>query len=158
REHGGIVTDLDGTCVCEAEDKIVIETSIAIALKALNETGRAVVINSLRFPLNVINTFRSVWADITAAPLPLVSLNGALIAQLHVAAQGFKFEEIAAFPVSEDDIRIVIDTLERLIGHKRREALLFIYPRDWLKGELIWAAEESQLPHVREKYKSASKC
>ena len=51
---GAIVTDLDGTAVHEFEGRVVIPELVSHALKHLNDLGRPVVLNTLRFPLNVI--------------------------------------------------------------------------------------------------------
>ena len=97
---GAIVTDLDGTAVHEFEGRIAIPDSVSHALKHLNDLGRPVILNTLRFPLNVIRTFGREWYAITNAPLPLVSLNGGIVGYLREdAAENIVYEEIAAFPI-----------------------------------------------------------
>ena len=75
-ERGGVVTDLDGTAVHEREGRVLIADPVAEGLRELAMQGRPVVLNTLRFPRNVIDTFGRVWSAITSEPLPLVSLNG----------------------------------------------------------------------------------
>jgi hypothetical protein len=66
-EAGGIMTDLDGTAVHEFEGRIVIPDPVSHGLKHLRDLGRPVILNSLRFPLNVIRTF---GRDGTRSPTP----------------------------------------------------------------------------------------
>src|SRR4051812_36534682 len=76
---GAVVTDLDGTAIHEFEGRAIIPDPVSHGLKRLNDLGRPVILNSLRFPLNVIRTFGREWYGITNAPLPLVSLNGGIM-------------------------------------------------------------------------------
>jgi len=54
---GGVITDLDGTAVHEEQGRIYIPQPVEFGLKVLYDTGRPVVLNSLRFPLSVMRTF-----------------------------------------------------------------------------------------------------
>ncbi len=136
---GGIMTDLDGTAVHEFEGRIVIPERIAIALKTLNERGRPAIINSLRFPLNVINTFGREWYSITSAPLPMVSLNGAQVGYLVETADGqISFREADSFPLLPSEIAEAVGEVDALLKGGADELALFLYPRDWTKGEMIW--------------------
>jgi len=97
--------DLDGTAVHEFEGRIAIPDSVSHALKHLNDLGRPVILNTLRFPSNVIRTFGREWYAITNAPLPLVLLNGGNVGYLREdAAENIVYEEIAAFPLEEHEI------------------------------------------------------
>ena len=52
------------------------------------DLGRPVVLNTLRFPLNVIRTFGRAWSSITREPIPLVALNGAVVGMIDNAKIG----------------------------------------------------------------------
>jgi hydroxymethylpyrimidine pyrophosphatase-like HAD family hydrolase len=156
-EAGGIMTDLDGTAVHEFEGRIVIPDPISHGLKHLRDLGRPVILNSLRFPLNVIRTFGREWYAITNAPLPLVSLNGGLTGYLVETAGGeIAFEEIDAFPLTGSEIDEVLVGIEGLVAGGVDDLLLFFYPRDWTRGELIWTPSPDRVPDVEGKYRSAS--
>ncbi len=157
REGGGIVTDLDGTAVHEHEGRIVIPHNVSHALERLNEQGRPIAINTLRFPMSVIATFGQEWYAITNAPLPLISLNGSLIGHLRESATGaIVFEETDAQVLSQDDIEEVLTGVEGLISNGVNQLLVFCYPRDWPLGELVWTPDCNRVEHVRHKYLSAS--
>ena len=95
-EAGAVITDLDGTAVHEFEGRVTIPHLVSHGLKAINNRGhRPVVLNTLRFPLNVIRTFGREWHAITSAPLPLVSLNGSITGYLTESRSGeMVFEEM----------------------------------------------------------------
>ena len=151
------MTDLDGTAVHEFEGRIVIPDPVSHGLKHLRDLGRPVILNSLRFPLNVIRTFGREWYSITNAPLPLVSLNGGLTGYLVETAAGeIAFEEIDAFPLLASEIDEVLVGIEGLVAGGIDDLLLFFYPRDWTQGELIWTPVADRVPEVEGKYRSAS--
>lgn len=154
---GAVVTDLDGTAVHEFDGRIVIPDLVACGLKRLNDLGRPIVLNTLRFPLNVIRTFGREWYTITNAPLPLVSLNGGVVGYLREDAAGeIVFEELDAFPLEAEEIDEVLTGVRGLLENGVDELLVFYYTRDWMIGETIWTPVEGKIPHLREKYKSAS--
>jgi hydroxymethylpyrimidine pyrophosphatase-like HAD family hydrolase len=156
-EAGGVMTDLDGTAVHEFEGRIVIPDPVSHGLKHLRDLGRPVILNSLRFPLNVIRTFGREWYAITNAPLPLVSLNGGQTGYLVETAAGeIAFEEIDAFPLTGSEIDEVLVGIEGLVAGGIDDLLLFFYPRDWAQGELIWTPSPDRVAAAREKYLSAS--
>jgi hydroxymethylpyrimidine pyrophosphatase-like HAD family hydrolase len=156
-EAGGVMTDLNGTAVYEFEGRIVIPEPVSHGLKHLNDRGRPVILNSLRFPLNVIKTFGTDWYAITEAPLPLVSLNGALLGYLVKAGSGaIAFEEIDAFPLTANEIDEVLTGIESLVADGIRNLVLFRYPRDWTKGEIVWTPAPERVGELQLKYKSAS--
>ena len=155
--RGGVVTDLDGTAVHERDGRVYVAEPVAEGLKALVEHGRPVVVNTLRFPLNVIRTFGREWSAITPEPVPLVSLNGGVIGLLRPTDVGeTTFEEIAAFPLSEEQILGVVDRLETLLRDGVDQIVLFHYPRDWSEGEFVWTPNPDHVSALREKYRSAS--
>ncbi|MBM6592687.1 HAD family hydrolase [Microvirga pudoricolor] len=157
-EKGAVITDLDGTAVHEFEGRIAIPDSVSHGLKAITEDGhRPVVLNTLRFPLNVIKTFGREWYAITNAPLPLVSLNGSITGYLTETRDGLiAFEEIDAFPLSPGEIEELLVGIEGLVANGIDDLLVFYYARDWTKGETIWTPAPDRIPHIRDKYRSAS--
>lgn len=154
---GGVITDLDGTAVHEEHGRVYIPEAVEFGLKRLYETGRPVVLNSLRFPLSVMRTFGKEWLAIANAPVPVVSMNGS---QLGFVTRDENdelcFEEIAAFPLESAQIDEVLAGVEKLIEDGIRDILLFYYPRDWRMGEIIWTPVAEKVIHVKEKYRSAS--
>ena len=154
---GAIVTDLDGTAVHEFEGRVVIPELVSHALKHLNDLGRPVVLNTLRFPLNVIRTFGREWYEITNAPLPLVSLNGAIVGHLREDSAGsIVFEEVQAFPLERGEIDEVLTGVRGLLENGIDDLLVFSYARDWTIGETIWTPAPGKLSHLQDKYRSAS--
>lgn len=154
---GGVITDLDGTAVLESEGRIVIPDQVAQGLKILNQQGRPLVLNTLRFPLNVIKTFGREWWSITSAPLPLVSLNGSVIGTLHEMADGMiGFQESEAYPLAASEIDELLEGVEALVAGGITDLGLFYYSRDWLAGERIWTPDPGRLEPMRAKYRSAS--
>src|SRR5688572_27781109 len=130
--RGGVVTDLDGTAVRERDGRVFVAEPVAEGLKALVEHGRPVVLNTLRFPLNVIRTFGREWSAITADPVPLVSLNGAVMGLLRPTDVGeTTFDELVAYTLSAKQIDEVIHRLDTLLRDGVDEVVLFHYPRDW---------------------------
>jgi hydroxymethylpyrimidine pyrophosphatase-like HAD family hydrolase len=154
---GAIMTDLDGTAVHEFEGRIAIPDPVSHGLKLLRDRGCPVLLNSLRFPLNVIKTFGREWYAISNAPLPLVSLNGSLIGYLKETAQGeITFEEIVAFPLAAIEIEKELKDIDAFLSSGVDRFVLFIYPRDWTKGELIWTPSPDRIAALQLKYPSAS--
>lgn len=155
--RGGVVTDLDGTALHERDGRVLVAEPVAEGLKALVELHRPVVINTLRFPLNVIRTFGREWGAITDQPVPLVSLNGGVLGMLTpVGEADTTFEEVAAFPLSKTEIADALGKLEDLLDQGLTRVVLFIYPRDWRRGEIIWSVQLGQVEMLRSKYLSAS--
>ena len=156
-KHGGVVIDLDGTAVHESEGKTSIPPAVELGLKALYDRGRPVVLNSLRFPLSVMRTFGKEWLAISNSPIPTVSMNGSQIGYVQRDERGeICFEEIAAFPLTANEIDAVLTGVEALLADDIRDVLLFYYPRDWRMGEIIWTPVAEKLGYVKEKYRSAS--
>lgn len=154
---GGVVTDLDGTAVHEENGRTFIPQPVEMGLKALYDRGRPVVLNSLRFPLSVMRTFGKEWLAISGAPIPVVSMNGSQIGYVQRDENGeLCFEEIAAFPLTSNEIDAVLTGVDALLDDGIREVLLFYYPRDWRLGEIIWTPVAEKVEHVKTKYLSAS--
>src|SRR5688572_26773118 len=156
-ERGGVIIDLDGTAVHEENGRIFIPGPVELGLKALYDRGRPVVLNSLRFPLSVMRTFGQEWLSISTLPIPTVSMNGSQVGYVQRDEKGeIIFEEVAAFPLTANEIDAVITGVEALISDNIRDVLLFYYPRDWRMGEIIWTPVAEKITHVKEKYASAS--
>ncbi|MBA3847283.1 MAG: HAD family phosphatase, partial [Planctomycetes bacterium] len=155
-EIGSVVTDLDGTAVHEHDGRTVISRTVEHGLKHLVDLGRPYIINSLRFPLSVLRTFGRDWFRIADAPIPTVSLNGALIGHLVASGDGVVFEEAEAYPLSNVEIDAALRPVSALVEAGLRDVLVFYYPRDWRMGEIIWTPVPERVLPVREKYRSAS--
>jgi len=154
---GAVITDLDGTAVLERAGQVVVAPEVEFGLKRLNDLGRPVAINTLRFPLNVVRTFGRAWAAITDAPLPLVSLNGAITGVLReTSGDAVVFEELDAIPLEPADIEDVLGEVEAMAAGGIGELLVFHYPRDWTAGEIIWTPDPTRVDGARAKYRSAS--
>lgn len=156
-ERGAVITDLDGTAVHEEQGRIYIPPPVEFGLRAVYERGRPVVLNSLRFPLSVMRTFGKEWLAIARAPIPVVSMNGSQFGFVTTDEKGeLCFEELAAFPLSANEIDSVLAGVDALLADDIRDVLLFYYPRDWRLGEIIWTPVAEKVLHVKEKYTSAS--
>lgn len=154
---GAIVTDLDGTAVHESEGRIVIPKSVSHALGELRRLQRPIVLNTLRFPLNVIQTFGQEWYEVSGAPLPLVSLNGSVVGHLREGANGaIEFEQLASTPVPAATCEALVGELERLLASGIDDLVLFYYPQDWRAGERLWTPVEERQAGLLERYRSAS--
>ncbi len=156
-KEGAVMTDLDGTAVHEFEGRIVIPDTVSHGLKHLRDLGQPVLLNTLRFPRNVIQSFGREWYAISNAPLPLVSLNGSLVGHLQERRDGdIVFEEIDAFPLRADDIEEMLIGVRGLVEGGVLDLVIFFYPRDWTIGEIIWTPAAGKISELREKYRSAS--
>lgn len=154
---GGIITDLDGTAVHERDGRVYVDDAVTQGLKALADRGRPVVVNTLRFPLNVIRTFGRAWSDITTQPVPLVSLNGAMLGLLTpVGENETTFDELAAFPLSAAEIEETVSHIDQLLADGLGAILVFVYPRDWRQGEIIWTPNADRIADLKAKFLSAS--
>jgi len=108
--QGAIVTDLDGTVLQEEEGKARIAVPVEAALNELYGLGRPVILNTLRFPLNVIRTLGQEWHRLAREqPIPLVSMNGSQIGFVKASDhKGLVFEELAAFPLAPSEIEEIL--------------------------------------------------
>lgn len=155
-EKGGLITDLDGTVIQQHEGRYFMPDEVGAGLAELYHSNCAVIINSMRFPLSVINTFAENWYGMSNASIPVVSLNGSQSGYIHKEKSGFTFEEVNAFPLSEKEIRHLVKDVDGILNNGR-SALVFYYPRDWKKGEIIWTPQKDKVPEMKDKYRSASK-
>lgn len=156
-ENGGVMTDLDGTAVHEREGRVLVAMEVERGLKALAEQGRPVVLNTLRFPLNVVRTFGRAWSTVTDAPLPLASLNGAQTGwPVPGPGDTAVFEEIDAVPMDDDAIDEIDAAVRTLLAEGVSDLLVFHYPRDWTAGEVVWTPDPARMAALRRCYPSAS--
>lgn len=155
--RGAVMTDLDGTAVHEHMGRIVIPKSVSHALTELRQLGRPIVLNTLRFPLNVIQTFGREWYAISNAPLPLVSLNGSVVGHLREGAGGtIEFAEAWAASLPVSTCEAVLADLDRLLAAGVDDVVLFYYPRDWRVGEQLWTPVPARAEALLARYPSAS--
>ena len=154
---GVVVTDLDGTAVHEYQGKVTIPKEVELGLMRHYESGRPLILNSLRFPLSVIRTFGKDWYRLSNAPIPTVTLNGSLLGFVKKTDQSeLVFEEAAAFPLTKEEILEALQGVEGLLNGGIKNILVFYYPRDWRIGEVIWTPVPENVLAVKEKYRSAS--
>ena len=155
-ERGGVITDLDGTAIHEFQGVYSIPIDVELGLKKIYDLGRPVVINTLRFPLSVIRTFGKEWYRISNCPIPTVLLNGSQLGYITQGTEGLVYEEISAFPLEESEIDVVVNLVSGMLRDGIDELLVFYYPRNWRKGEIIWTPVESKIGFVQNKYPSAA--
>lgn len=154
---GAVITDLDGTAVHEYQGKIIIPKEVELGLMHHYEHGRPLILNSLRFPLSVIRTFGQDWYKLSNAPIPTVTLNGSLLGFVKKTEESeLAFDEAAAFPLTEDEIKEALAGVRGLLDGGIKNILVFYYPRDWRIGEVIWTPVPENIIAVKEKYLSAS--
>ena len=156
-QEGGVITDLDGTAIHESEGIFTVPKEVEMGLKKIYELGRPIVINTLRFPLSVIRTFGKAWYSISNAPIPTVLMNGSQLGYIVENADGsLGYDEIIAFPLDKDEIEGVIEQVNELIEGGLDDLLVFYYPRNWERGELIWTPDEARVDPMKKKYLSAT--
>ena len=155
--RGAVFTDLDGTAVREREGRIHIPPEVEYGLKSVHDSGRMVVINTLRFPRSVLAVFAREWHRITGAAIPLVSLKGSQIGRVCPDASGeLVFDEFDAFTLDAGEIEEVLVGIEGMLRDGADDLLVFFYPRDWRIGELIWTPDPQRIVPLQLKYRSAS--
>src|SRR5687768_401539 len=155
--NGGVMTDLDGTAVHEENGRVYVSVPMETGLKRMHDLGRSVIINSLRFPLSVIRTFGKAWYQIAGVPVPVVSLRGSLCGRMVLRKSGdIGFEEIEATCLEPENIRSILANASALVDAGANELLIFFYPRDWRRGEMIWTPDATRVRDIAAKYRSAS--
>lgn len=154
---GAVITDLDGTAIHEYKGLFTVPKPVELGLKKIYDLGRPVVLNTLRFPLSVIRTFGKEWYKISNAPIPTVLMNGSQLGYMVEEAEGvIRYEEIDAFPLKEKEIINVLSNIDSLLKNGIKDLLVFYYPREWTKGEIIWTPVPEKILVVKNKYLSAS--
>jgi len=158
RETGALMTDLDGTALREMNRRVTIAPEVASGLKALRAHGRPIILNTLRFPANVIRSMGPQWHAIQGGAVPLVSLNGGIGGMIERTASGaMGFEEIFAKPLTREEIETVLSELEAEMEAGAPDPLLFFHPRDWRLGETLWTPEEGRIPDLKRRYPHADR-
>lgn len=152
-----LVLDLDGTALLEDKGKVFISSSVEKGARALHDLNVPIVLNTLRFPLSVMNTIGHAWYQIADAPILTVLLNGSIIGSIKCEGDGLRYEEISAHPLGSHEIKAMLDGLTQLAKAGIDDLLLFFYPRDWTQGELLWTPKAAKVPELKKKYVSASR-
>lgn len=152
-----LALDLDGTALLEDHGKVFISSSVEKAVKAIHKLKIPVVINTLRFPLSVINTIGRAWYELSDEPILTVLLNGSLLGSIKCNGSQLHYEEMAAYWLSQAEIAAALEGVKQL-GHAGIDAVvLFFYPRDWREGETVWTPKPERIGQLQEKYVSASR-
>jgi hydroxymethylpyrimidine pyrophosphatase-like HAD family hydrolase len=154
---GCLVLDLDGTALTEDQGRIFISPTVQAGIRAIHEFKRPIILNTLRFPLSVIRTIGNAWYELADIPVPTVLLNGSILGHIHCVGERLEYEEIAAYPMTEHEIKLVLDGVTELLGKGIDEILLFYYARDWRLGEALWTPKAERVEGLRKKFVSASK-
>jgi len=152
--------DLDGVALVEEHGNVFVSREVEQGIRDLDAQGWSVIINSARFPLSIIKSIASAWLSIYEADIPAVLLNGALIGSFKKQEDEVVFEEVAAFPLTRDEIEKLVLGIQEALGASisggARDLAFFFYPRDWRKGEIVWVPEGTHIDSVRHKYRNAS--
>jgi len=152
------MTDLDGTVLHETNGRVSIPDQVAAGLTALAAHGRPIILNTLRFPANVIRSFGPKWHAIQGGAVPLISLNGAIGGMIVMTASGaMGFDELFAQPLTPQEIDAVLSELEAEIVAGAQDVVLFFHPRDWRLGETLWTPDERRIPALHQKYPNADR-
>jgi hydroxymethylpyrimidine pyrophosphatase-like HAD family hydrolase len=155
--QGCLVLDLDGTALTEDQGRIFISTTVQQGIRALHEFKRPIIVNTLRFPLSVIRTIGNDWYELADIRVPTVLLNGSLLGHIRCVNQKLEYEEISAHPMTEAEIKLVLDGVTELLGKGIDDLLLFYYARDWRLGESLWTPKPERVATLEKKFASASK-
>src|SRR4051812_32609739 len=154
---GCLALDLDGTALTEHQGRIFISPTVEHGIRAIHELKRPIIINTLRFPLSVIRTIGNAWYKLSDIPVPTVLLNGSILGHIHPVGDRLAYEEIAAYPMTTHEIKLVLDGVSELLGKSIDEILLFYYARDWRLGEYVWTPKADRVETLKQKFVSASK-
>jgi len=152
-----LVLDLDGTALLEDHGKVFISGSVEKGVKCLYDLKVPVVLNTLRFPLSVMTTVGEAWYHIADAPILSVLLNGSVLGYIKCRDEHLIFEELAAFPLSSEEVTALVGGVAQLAKSGIDDMLLFYYSRDWQKGETLWTPEAERVPSLQKKFVSASR-
>jgi hypothetical protein len=119
--------------------------------------GRPIVINTLRFPLSVMQTIGEAWYALVENPVPTTLLNGSILGNIHRVGAQLEYEEVAAFPMTAVEKKLVFDGVRQLLDQGIDDVLLFYYARAWREGEGLWTPRDDRVEGLRRKFMSASK-
>jgi hydroxymethylpyrimidine pyrophosphatase-like HAD family hydrolase len=152
-----LALDLDGTALLEDKGKVFISGSVEKGVKAIHDLKIPVVLNTLRFPLSVIKTVGEAWYQIADVPILTVLLNGSVLGYIKYSDDELHYEEIAAYPLSREEIKSAVDGVAQLTRAGINDVLLFFYSRDWQEGETLWTPKKEKVPALQKKFVSASR-
>jgi hydroxymethylpyrimidine pyrophosphatase-like HAD family hydrolase len=152
-----LALDLDGTALLEDHGKVFISSSVEKGVKAIHDFQIPVVLNTLRFPMSVINTVGEAWYQIADVPILTVLLNGSVLGYIKCDDGDLHYEELAAFPMTQLEITSMLKGVAQLIEDGIDELLVFFYSRDWKEGETLWTPKKERVPALRKKFVSASR-
>src|SRR5438552_7908025 len=110
-----LALDLDGTALLEDHGKVFISSSVEKGVKAIHDLKIPVVLNTLRFPLSVITTVGHAWYHIADSPILTVLLNGSVLGYIKCSGDQLRYEEIAAFPLSQKEITAMLEGVRQLV-------------------------------------------
>jgi hydroxymethylpyrimidine pyrophosphatase-like HAD family hydrolase len=153
---GCLALDLDGTALNEDRGRIYISDSVEAGVKAIHDLKRPIILNTLRFPLSVINTIGIAWYEIADIPILTVLLNGSILGYIRLNGDKLEYDEIDAFPMTDHEIKLVLDGVTQLLKDKIDDILVFIYPRDWRLGEILWTPKPERVEGLKKKFVSAA--
>jgi hydroxymethylpyrimidine pyrophosphatase-like HAD family hydrolase len=154
---GCLALDLDGTALTEDRGRIFISPTVQAGIRAIHEFKRPIILNTLRFPLSVIRTIGNAWYELADIPVPTALLNGSILGHIHCVGQRLEYEEIAAYPMTAHELKLVLDGVTELLGKGVDEIVLFYYARDWRLGEALWTPKAERVDSLKKKFVSASK-
>jgi hypothetical protein len=93
---------------------------------------------------------------ISHTPIPVVLLNGSQLGFIAKMDDEFIFEQLVSFPLMKEEINEVLNKVKKFTKEDISNIILFYYPENWEKGEVIWTPDPSRIPHLQQKYPSAS--
>jgi hydroxymethylpyrimidine pyrophosphatase-like HAD family hydrolase len=152
-----LALDLDGTALLEDHGKVFISSSVEKGVKAIHDFQIPVVLNTLRFPLSVINTVGEAWYQIADVPILTVLLNGSVLGYIKCDDGELHYEELAAFPLTHLEITSMLKGVSQLIEGGIDDILVFFYSRNWKEGETLWTPKSERVAALEKKFVSASR-
>ena len=153
---GCLALDLDGTALNEERGRIYISESVEAGVKAIHDLKCPIILNTLRFPLSVINTIGLAWYELADIPILTVLLNGSILGYIRMTGSKLEYDEIDAFPMTAHEIKLVLDGVSQLLKDGVDDLLLFIYTRNWREGESLWTPKPDRVETLRQKFVSAA--
>jgi hydroxymethylpyrimidine pyrophosphatase-like HAD family hydrolase len=157
KTQGFLALDLDGTALLEDKGKVFISSSVERGVKAVHDLKMPVILNTLRFPLSVMNTIGEAWYQIADVPILTILLNGSVLGYIKRTNNGLHYEELAAYPLKQEEITGLLEGIHQLCRAGVDDILLFFYSRNWQEGESLWTANPEKVPGLKKKYVSASR-
>ena len=126
---GGVLTDLDGTVIKEKSGESYMPQEVQHGLARMYGASCPVIINTLRFPLSIINNFANKWHRLTQDSIPVVTLNGAQSGYIIKQKEKFTFQETVAFPLTEKRNFPVFCRYQNAVDGKRPRCSSLLLPK-----------------------------